>query len=188
MDKTKFTEHFMAEQRVLAEKATERPYYTGVAHVGGDGKAYRDVLASNWRFVSHGCTAEDAEFLVSSGNNFIPALDELERLRAANEALTAKLQEAESLYRNDHDERVRLEERLKMAEAVITTYADSSNWSDTALYEAEDWKSVNSNGCPDTYEVEVCIGDTVVWVSNEKGPKLADEYFEKYDEQEPAQP
>jgi hypothetical protein len=100
------------------------------------------------------------DYIVAAANHYPAALDEIERLRA----------------------------RLTEAEATLQAYAEPSNWSDTAIYEAEDWKSVNSNGCPDTYEVEACIGETVVWVGDEDGPMLASGYFKKYDEQDTAQP
>jgi DNA repair exonuclease SbcCD ATPase subunit len=78
--------------------------------------------------------------------------------------------------------------RLTEAEATLQAYAEPSNWSDTATFEAEDYSNMNVDDCPRTYDAEVCIGETVVWVGDEDGPMLASGYFKKYDEQEPAQP
>jgi hypothetical protein len=106
MSDTKFTPKFMAEQRELAEKATERPWWVGHSDTRNleDAKSYLaemlDYLPENtdlWMVGSgdpngvalitamtgNGPTSEtNADYVMSAANNFPAALNEIEKLQA----------------------------------------------------------------------------------------------------------
>ena len=78
----KFTQEFIAEARKLGEKATPRPWergrdYTWLPCIDPDVVGIID-LSNSW-IVSY----ENADYIIEACNNYLAALDEIERLREA---------------------------------------------------------------------------------------------------------
>jgi hypothetical protein len=98
MDETKFTAAFLAEQRELAEKATERPWISNWDQpedsdklnqiANADGVDVIGVTYYDGELLS--ISKEDAAYTVAAANHYPAALDAIERLRAENERLRAR--------------------------------------------------------------------------------------------------
>jgi hypothetical protein len=119
MDDTKFTDTFMAEQRELAEKATERPWEA--IKLNADGAVIRvsgyEIRTPDYDVVAHMThqppirKQADVLFIEAAANHYPAALDEIDRLRAANE----------SQYAGLTDQVNRLDTRLARAERMYKT-------------------------------------------------------------------
>jgi hypothetical protein len=84
MDETKFTDAFMAEQRELARKATERPWVnmTDETFWGQIRTASEDHFTHIAQMPDLDDRTDDFEYLTAAANHYPAALEEIERLRA----------------------------------------------------------------------------------------------------------
>jgi hypothetical protein len=116
---TKFTAAFMAQQRELAERATERPWYYGtypdqqdyddrvnnpltgkeikIIACPGDGSHIMGIFADGkWSHQDYYEKVDvNSEYMTAAANHYPDALAEIERLRAENDSLRARAERAE---------------------------------------------------------------------------------------------
>ena len=93
--------------------------------------------------------------------------------------------ELELSYANMQADRIITELRVRLADAevALAEYAEEANWTNEIEYVAEDYRSINANGCPDTYDVTIDVSYANWWRGDGgEGFELAAYYFAKYEE------
>jgi len=100
----KFSKEWIAEQRVLAAKATPRPWKYNISGEWIEGD--KQPLAQTWDKTEESFVNDvnNAKFIVTAANNFPAALDEIERLTTRAETAEDKVKLLERDFERVCDE------------------------------------------------------------------------------------